>query len=302
MYAVVLLNPIMTHMDQFPFSHIENAELVNTLLDQHSKLEHKMYLNNRINPNPSEGITRGDSLSRDILTSNDPDLNCFTDLNQSLISDCRYLLDEDSKAISAQFKKKEDLSFMHVNVRSISKNMDLLSLSLSNLNHTFSAIGISETWLNNDNAQNYGIENYNHVYRCRDDIVGGGVSLFINTSLEYKERLEIEKCLIFSGESVFIETGNHTIIGCIYRPPSLSISDFNSHLAYVLDILSKERKQCYIMGDFNINIIDSVKNKQINLFLDMMFSYCFHLVISKPTRVTETSATLIDNIFTNVLD
>ena len=84
-------------------------------------------------------------------------------MNQILISDCSYLLDDAFKSISAQFKKKADLSFMHINAHSIPKNFDLLTLSLSNLNHAFSAIGISETWLNDENAEMYSIDNFNHV-------------------------------------------------------------------------------------------------------------------------------------------
>lgn len=92
---------------------------------------------------------------------------------------------------------------------------------------------------------------------------------------------------MFSGESVFIETYNHAIIGCIYKSPRSSISDLNSHLADAFDIISKERKNCYEMGDFNI---------KYHVFT--LFSSCDF----QPTRVTETSATLIDNVFTNILD
>lgn len=58
------------------------------------------------------------------------------------------------------------------------------------------------------------IDHFSHVYRCRDDKVGGGVSLYIYTSLEYQERHDLEKGYVAaSGESVFIETGTHVIIG-----------------------------------------------------------------------------------------
>lgn len=186
-------------------------------------------------------------------------MNCLMDMKQALLSNCSYLLEEDfnSNYINDQFKKEHNLSFLHINVRSIPRNHDSLTLCLSNLRHTFSAVGVSETWLNQENADLYGIENYNHVYRCREDKVDGGTSLYVNTCLEYKERHDIEQC--FKSFGVFIETYNHTIIGCIYKPPSQSINDFNSHLADVLDTISKERKDCYIMGDFNINIIDYVK-------------------------------------------
>ena len=109
------------------------------MFDQHSKLEPKVILSNLITADAFEAITRDDSHSSDILCSNYPDI----------ITVC------------AQFKKKDDLSFMYINARSIPKNFDLLTLSLSNLNHTFSTIGISETWLNNENAEKYSIDNFN---------------------------------------------------------------------------------------------------------------------------------------------
>ena len=53
-----------------------------------------------------------------------------------------------------------------------------------------------------------------------------------------------------------------------------------------------------MMGDYNINIITSDHVETQN-FVDIMFEYGFMPCISKPTRVTSKSATLIDNIFTN---
>ena len=127
------------------------------------------------------------------------------------------------KSINAQLKNKDDLSFMHINARSIPKNFDLLTLSLSNRNHIFSAIGISETWLNDENADS--IDHFNHVYRCREDKVDGGVSLYINTHMEYKERHDIEKCFMTtSGESIFVKKRTmssldvfigHQVEGCV---------------------------------------------------------------------------------------
>ena len=55
------------------------------------------------------------------------------------------------------------------------------------------------------------------------------------------------------------------------------------------------------MGDFNINIVNYETNCLIKDLVDTMYSYYAHPMITVPTRVTETTATLIDNIFTNVL-
>ena len=55
------------------------------------------------------------------------------------------------------------------------------------------------------------------------------------------------------------------------------------------------------MGDFNINLLD-VKNHSASAeILDTLFSnFMFHF-ITKPTRVTKNSCTLIDNIFHNYI-
>ena len=56
------------------------------------------------------------------------------------------------------------------------------------------------------------------------------------------------------------------------------------------------------MGDFNINILNSENHDLTGQFVDIMSSNAFLLLITRPTRITANSATLIDNIFTNNLD
>ena len=46
------------------------------------------------------------------------------------------------------------------------------------------------------------------------------------------------------------------------------------------------------MGDFN---------QHINDFTNVMFSSTFYPLISRPTRISSTTATLIDNIFVIIL-
>ena len=56
------------------------------------------------------------------------------------------------------------------------------------------------------------------------------------------------------------------------------------------------------MGDFNINLLNYTKHNNTKDFLDVMFSHFLYPVITRPTRITEYSATLIDNIFCNNLN
>ena len=53
------------------------------------------------------------------------------------------------------------------------------------------------------------------------------------------------------------------------------------------------------MGDFNINLLQYNSNSKTNDFLDDVFSIGFVPVILKPTRITDTTATLLDHIYTN---
>ena len=63
--------------------------------------------------------------------------------------------------------------------------------------------------------------------------------------------------------------------------------------------ISFENKLSYIMGDFNINILNSHPH---NEFINLMTSNSLYPLISKPTLITSSTATLIDNIFTNNLE
>ena len=53
------------------------------------------------------------------------------------------------------------------------------------------------------------------------------------------------------------------------------------------------------MGYFKLDLIKSDHHPAMGGFLSEMNSVGFHLLISLPTRITSTSATLIDNILTN---
>ena len=53
------------------------------------------------------------------------------------------------------------------------------------------------------------------------------------------------------------------------------------------------------MGDINSDLLKVEENRHTNDIINYMFSSSFYPLISRPTRITSTSATLIDNIFVN---
>ena len=63
--------------------------------------------------------------------------------------------------------------------------------------------------------------------------------------------------------------------------------------------LIQKGKNCYLLGDYNINLINSNESDIANNFADIIYSSFLKPLITKPTGVTSNTATLIDNILTN---
>ena len=75
---------------------------------------------------------------------------------------------------------------------------------------------------------------------------------------------------------------------------------FNNNFMNILfDELTKENKPSAISRDFNLNLIKYTQNRGGNQFIENILSNSFIPHITLPARVTEKSATLTDNIFTN---
>lgn len=58
---------------------------------------------------------------------------------------------------------------------------------------------------------------------------------------------------------------------------------------------------CHLLGDYNINLLRTDDHLDTSNFVDLMYSYMYIPLITKPSRITEKSATLIDNVFTNAI-
>ena len=56
------------------------------------------------------------------------------------------------------------------------------------------------------------------------------------------------------------------------------------------------------MDDYNIDLLQYEHSSLCNDFINMMISESFLPYILQPTRITDYSATVIDNIFSDVTD
>ena len=245
--------------------------------------------------------------------------NLFNELNEAFVQEqeigedesdtvnkieCKYFDIEEFKNL--QLNSKKSFSLFHLNVASLSLNSDDLHTILTATNFEFDIIGISETRIKNliPSCSNLQIENHSNEDTPTESSAGG-TRLYISKRLAYKRRNDLQLYKAGELESTFVEiinnNSNNTIVGCIYRHPSMSIKEFNDNfLETLFHNLSKEsKKKIYLIGDFNIDLLKVNTHNQTGSFLDIVESNEFMPQILLPTRLTSRSKTLIDNIFVN---
>jgi hypothetical protein len=87
------------------------------------------------------------------------------------------------------------------------------------------------------------------------------------------------------------------LIGALYRPPNKDLKPFITKLETLLNKIDQKNNKCYIAGDYNINLLNNESHPDTGQFLNMMFAHFYKPLITRPTRYSKNSATLIDNIF-----
>ena len=74
---------------------------------------------------------------------------------------------------------------------------------------------------------------------------------------------------------------------------------FNDHIDQIMQKISNKNKLLFLMGDFNVNLLNYESHIDTNDFINTMISHYLLPHILHPTRVTNHSETVIDNIFSN---
>ena len=127
---------------------------------------------------------------------------------------------------------------------------------------------------------------------------GGGVSLYVKDSINYKPRPDVP---IDDLETICIEVeppkSKSSLVLTWYRPPSSPVSSFDK-LEKMLSYLDKGRKLSFwvtLICDMPIKQAIDINTKHL-IGLYELFS--FKQLIKEPTRVTLTTSSVIDHIAT----
>jgi len=232
----------------------------------------------------------------------DPQVNnvLYNELSDDTI--CQYYTQDDFNALN--LNNRHDLKIISLNIRSLNKHHDELIALLSNLKHKFQIICLEECWLSDENSHMYQLEGY-VAYHCLrpEGRIHGGVSIYITEGLTAEHIQDVSVSLPHI-ETLFLKiklNKSKTLnIGAIYRPPNADPNMFINNLSYIVSSFNT-RDECIITGDFNIDLL-KIENNDYPMaknLVDAMNTLSLSHVITKPTRITNNSSTLIDNIFTS---
>jgi hypothetical protein len=279
----------------FPFNHyVDDDEFKFALFTFDNSVDYNNLLGLKLNPF---------NLDNTICNSfNDYGNFCNSDITNS----CSYVFDGDQLPVY----RDDDFSILHLNSSSMNKNVDGIHAFISNLNHTFSLISVSETWFLEDGSNPIEIENYTLLSAPRHARRSGGSAIYVHNSVPYQIRDDLKLCSVTHdnidhSESIFIEipfpNSKNIIVGNIYRAHRTDLDLFHTDLTHSLAKISAENKHSYISGDFNLDLLKYNYKNSVNNFLNTFYNHSMYPLIDRPTRITSTSATLLDNIFTNVI-
>ncbi len=227
--------------------------------------------------------------------------------------ECEYLEPDEFNTKSNKYLNST--SYFHLNCRSLSSNWDSFKSLLCELqcnNFSFDYIGISEIF-SCDRDSRLILPGYHDLLsRTRSDDRHGGVGLFIKDTINYKVREDLSVFIPHVFESLFIEIISEStntkqsckIVGVIYKPntqPRVDMDIFSVTLYDIMDIINNENKMATIIGDFNVDLLKYNTHEKTNEYVDNIFTRGFIPQITKPTRISSNSATLIDHIYSNLI-
>lgn len=204
-----------------------------------------------------------------------------------------------TKDINLKFKNYENLiKIAHVNSCSIPKHLHEIDKIVQETN--MDVIGACETFISEHTPNtSFDISGYNFFHVDRDQSCRGGVGLYVRN--EYPAvRIKLPEDLV-QPEMCFVQITVGTVkmaVGVVYRSPLIPYSVFaaiHENIAFV----TAKYEHCIIMGDMNIDHlkIDSSPLKFFNTYFTEPFA--LSQVIEQPTRITNTSSTLIDLMLTS---
>ena len=213
---------------------------------------------------------------------------------------CDYL-DPDSNVDILQ-DTDNDLNIVQLNIRGLIGKQGKLCKEIkgkdnSNKVHVFI---LNETWVTKANEHMIDISHFKFIAKHRTNKKGGGVGLLVHDELQFRTGNDLRLDYDSDLEYQFIELKSrkrNILVGSMYRPPQSKEKEFLKDYRKLTEIIGHQKDKEIVIGiDHNMDFLKASRHTNTQKFLEYNLEINLLPVITKPTRITDTSATLIDNI------
>ena len=226
----------------------------------------------------------------------DPDLNFF--LNE-VSKQCNYVMEDEVCNLD---EAVDSFSMYSLNINNLPKKFSYFKdLLFDDPKNNFDFVGVCETKLDSNIDHLFSIHDY-CMYKLNTARNSGGIAVYLNNKhINHFQRTDLTFNFNYL-EALFIELKLDTgsiLVGMIYRRPNTNVTEFINKMGEILDIVAGENKKCYILGDFNLDLAKYNISNPVNDLVSLFTSYNLFCSINRPTRVSDSTASIIDHIWTN---
>ena len=273
-------------LDIFPF-HNSNNEFDNPCSNINTNIEANKWHceGSKLNVNICNNIYENNFCFNNI----DPDNNFFDNVSM----ECYYYTED---RFHQTLNIHQGRSIVHFNCRSLFSNFEEIRAYLSELRF---AITLSETWIKKKNWILFNCQIINCIIknftqkRWRSNIY---IRNCINFQILDNLSCTVENVLECISVEQHIANSKPIIVSCLYRHS-------DSKIIQTIDIIKffykNAKYHLYLCGDFNVNLLNYHHHNGTTDFVDSLVSLNLFPCITKPTRITRHSSTIMDNISTN---
>ena len=219
--------------------------------------------------------------------------------NDTFVDRCDYI--DPATSDPTEHKDHVDLAIMQLNSRGLLGKLDKLKSLIQEVKKTQNVhvIALAETWLKQNNVNRVKLPGYRFIGSHRKERKGGGVGILVAQNLESRIRRDLMLDLPgFENLTIELKTNHDSIfVSTLYRPPDKNSKIFLKNYKRLLNKFTPmELNRLIICMDHNLDLVKYNAHKLTNDFLELNLELQLLPTITKPTRVTRSTATLIDNI------
>lgn len=189
---------------------------------------------------------------------------------------------------------KCSLDIFCLNIRSLRRNYDSLTIYLNGLVRQYKIIVLTEVWIKDGEEDRYQLQGYDTLLQPRSDNKAGGVVIYVDSDLHYTRRLvSLQTAEVIN---VVFEVTNSSLtynisLYGIYRNCKYSFFSFKNEFE---TILQQSADPTIIIGDMNICTLHTRGSGEE--YLNTIAAYGFESKINVATRVTDRSSSCLDHV------